>query len=155
MKVYTLILLTIVATVQVSRADIPLKEAQRECMALNIYHEARGESQLGWLSVAFVTLNRVESSRYPDTVCSVVYQPYQFSWTIDALPDSVDWTDKQEVETWREVKVFVGGFVNSHSHIEDPTKGATHYHSKEVSPKWAKNWPVSRVVGQHIFYSGR
>ena len=53
------------------------------CLTLNVYHEARGEPFLGQVAVAEVTLNRVDDLRWPDTVCEVVYQPYQFSWTLE------------------------------------------------------------------------
>ena len=51
------------------------------CLALNIYHEARGEPIEGQRAVASVTLNRTLDPRWPSTVCGVVYDPQQFSWT--------------------------------------------------------------------------
>ena len=56
-----------------------------DCMTANIYHEARGESIKGQYAVAHVTMNRVHHEQFPDTVCEVVFQPKQFSWshTID------------------------------------------------------------------------
>ena len=51
------------------------------CLAMNIYHEARGEPVKGKLAVAAVTMNRVKAKYYPDTVCEVVWQRKQFSWT--------------------------------------------------------------------------
>ena len=56
-------------------------ENQLECMALNIYHEARGEEPLGQVAVAQVVMNRVQHDWFPDTICDVVYQGSQFSWT--------------------------------------------------------------------------
>lgn len=50
------------------------------CLSSVIHHEARGESFEGQVAVASVVLNRVESSRFPNTVCGVVKQPKQFSW---------------------------------------------------------------------------
>ena len=38
------------------------------CMALNIYHEARNQSIVGQVAVAEVVMNRVEDSRFPDTI---------------------------------------------------------------------------------------
>jgi N-acetylmuramoyl-L-alanine amidase len=49
------------------------------CMVQNVYHGSRGESVLGQTAVAHVTLNRVKSPAYPDTVCGVVWQKGQFS----------------------------------------------------------------------------
>ncbi|HIE75488.1 MAG TPA: cell wall hydrolase, partial [Gammaproteobacteria bacterium] len=65
-------------TQQQSHAYVSLEVG---CLALNIYHEARGESHDGQVAVAAVTLNRMQSASYPDTVCGVVWQPHQFSWT--------------------------------------------------------------------------
>ena len=48
--------------------------AELDCLALNIYHEARGETYQGKVAVANVTLNRVAHSKYPDSVCGVVRQ---------------------------------------------------------------------------------
>ena len=50
------------------------------CLQLAIYHEARGEPELGQIAVAQVILNRVSSEPFPDTPCGVVYQPRQFSF---------------------------------------------------------------------------
>ena len=54
---------------------------QIRCMAQNIYFEARAESMLGKTAVGWVTMNRVNDSRWPDTVCKVVHQgPHRESW---------------------------------------------------------------------------
>ena len=75
------------------------------CLAMNIYHEARGESETGRLAVANVTMNRVNHYKYPDTICGVVQQGIhytnwkgnlmpkrhkcQFSWYCDGKADTV------------------------------------------------------------------
>lgn len=59
----------------------------RIALACNIYWEARTESVEGMLAVVAVTLNRVASPRYPDTVADVVWQSRQFSWTHDGKVD--------------------------------------------------------------------
>ena len=41
----------------------------RKCLTENIYFEARGQGQAGWLAVAQVTQNRVDDKRFPNTVC--------------------------------------------------------------------------------------
>ena len=65
-----------------------------DCLALNIYWEARSESRLGQMAVAAVTLNRVAAPAFPDTVCEVVFQGEergrhlcQFSWRCDGRSD--------------------------------------------------------------------
>lgn len=54
-----------------------------KCLADNVYHEARGESLEGRYAVIFATLERVLHKRFPKTICGVVHQPWQFSWTKD------------------------------------------------------------------------
>ena len=78
-----LLMLFIVITVQAKQID----EKQLKCLALNIYHEARSEPPVGRYAVAWVTLNRVEHEKFRDTICKVVYQPGQFSWTEDGKSD--------------------------------------------------------------------
>jgi spore germination cell wall hydrolase CwlJ-like protein len=51
------------------------------CLAKAIYFEARGEPKEGMVEVANVVLNRVKSGKFPSSICGVVYQPKQFSWT--------------------------------------------------------------------------
>ena len=43
------------------------------CLSKNIYYEARDQSREGQYAVAMVTLNRVYSDLFPNTVCEVVY----------------------------------------------------------------------------------
>ena len=47
------------------------------CLALNVFHEARGEFIPGQYAVALVTLNRAEHD--PAKVCDVVFKRHQFS----------------------------------------------------------------------------
>jgi len=54
-----------------------------KCLADNIYFEARNESVKGQVAVASVTKNRVKSKHYPNTICKVVWEHRQFSWTLD------------------------------------------------------------------------
>lgn len=63
------------------RKDFP--ENELRCLTDNVYHEARGEGAQGQYAVMFSTLGRVLDKRYPKSICSVVHQPMQFSWTAD------------------------------------------------------------------------
>jgi len=52
------------------------------CLVENVYHEARGEPDIGKQAVAYVVLNRVSRPDYPNTICNVVKQgPIRESWT--------------------------------------------------------------------------
>ena len=44
--------------------SIEAKQNEIECLAQNIYHEARSESTAGRMAVALVTLNRVKDERF-------------------------------------------------------------------------------------------
>lgn len=110
------------------------------CMAMAVYHEARGEPLAGQVAVAHVVLNRVASDRYPNDVCEVVTQPYQFSF---------DWNAPREVEAWYRAvtvaeRVMAGDTV-------DPTGGALHYHRDDIQVSWTAG-KRGRVIGRHIFW---
>ena len=123
----------------------PDASAELHCLALNIYHEARGENLAGRFAVAAVTMNRVRSPRFPSTVCDVVWQPAQFSWTGDGRSDR-----PYEADAWiaaMEVAIRV------HWHEEPSNVGeATFYHHVAISPYWARAKRVVARVGKHVFY---
>lgn len=116
------------------------------CLALNVYHEARGESIKGQEAVAQVTLNRVESHRYPDNICDVVEQRKQFSWTHDSVPD---WP--KDKEAW-ETALRVAQRASEGVYSVD-LDGSLHYHAKRVRPHWARGKKPVATIGNHIFYN--
>lgn len=131
-------------------------EYQKElhCLAMNVYHEARGEPIEGQLAVALVTMNRVRHERYPDSVCRVVWQPRQFSWTRDGRSDRP--TDEQAWRKAQEIAAFVfHRYEKLHATTNgalDVTKGAIYYFApKKVNPHWARYKVVTREIGGHVF----
>ena len=113
------------------------------CMAKNIYYEAGGESLIGKLAVAKVTLNRVASPRFPETVCGVVYQKYQFSWTLNHKRKI------RNLAAWQEsLNLARDAMYNGLPELE--SFEALYFHNKQVNPKWG----LKRVatIGNHIFY---
>lgn len=118
-----------------------------ECLAKNIYFEARGEPFEGQLAVAFVTLNRVESPAFPGTICKVVWAPGAFSWTRDNLPNNPE--DKR---AYKKIYELSKHFYLSPDYA-DPTQGAMYYHAKSVSPCWLPDAIKLIDIGRHIFYS--
>ena len=66
-------------------AGAPLTD-EANCIAVAVYHEARGESLEGQLAVAKVIMNRAASGKYPTSWCGVVKQPWQFSFVNRARP---------------------------------------------------------------------
>ena len=56
-------------------------DRSNKCLAMNMYHEARNQGTAGVLAVSAVVFNRVNDSRFPNTVCGVVEQgPTRASW---------------------------------------------------------------------------
>ena len=104
------------------------------CLALNVYHEARGESTTGQLAVAHVTLNRARSPRWPSDPCAVVTERRggvcQFAWVCKGR---------------RATPALKGD-------RPDPTGGATHFlRADHALPDWAKRLRQSAVIGAHRF----
>ena len=130
------------------------------CMAFNIYHEANNQSMLGQIAVGQVVMNRVEDSRFPDTVCEVVKQAVtykgtekpvlhkcQFSWYCDGKKDEPNYDTKSWSKALKYAVVVLGGDITL-----DFTDGATHYHATYVRPAWAKTKTRTTRIDRHIFY---
>jgi N-acetylmuramoyl-L-alanine amidase len=113
------------------------------CLALAVYHEARGENLDGQLAVAEVVINRVQDNGFPNNVCAVVMQKNQFSFYWDGKSDKP--RDKTAFATAVNIaQDALDGKVLGH--------GATFYHATYVRPYWADLFePIGRV-GKHIFY---
>jgi len=134
-------------------------EEQRQCIALNIYHESRSESLLAQRAVAYVTLNRVQSERYPETPCEVIYQARlddngnpirnqcQFSWFCDGRSDEVS-----NQEAWAIAERMATEVMREYGRAFDPTEGATMYHATYVNPYWADDYDRTVQIDSHIFY---
>lgn len=128
------------------------------CLAENIYHEARGEGRVGMIAVGYVTLNRVERSEFPNSICSVVKQgryrngipkrhQCQFTWWCDGNPDTV----KKGTKEWQQSLALAVELF--HHKGTDPTHGATHYFNYNiVSPRWQYELSKTTVIRNHIFY---
>lgn len=123
-----------------------------DCLARNVYFEARGEPQTGQFAVAAVTLNRVMHPGFPDSICDVVMQGAdlgrnrcQFSWVCDrqnARP-----TDLGAWERARQV-AFATLFLDE----PDPTDGALYFHTSRVRPSWSRTMMKVGRIGGHLFY---
>jgi N-acetylmuramoyl-L-alanine amidase len=149
---YLLLLLAASATQAFAAQQNPARETR--CLALNIYFEARGEPAAGQLAVALVTMNRVRHKRYPNTVCGVVWQPRQFSWTHDGKSDRP--TDRH---AWRQARAIADFVYHKFWRLSararralDVTHGALHYYAPQLAnPYWAKLKVVTREIGGHVF----
>lgn len=113
------------------------------CMALNIYNEARGEPIEGQYAVADVTLQRVKDNRWEDTVCGVVYEDYQFSWTLSKF------TVREGAALDLAIKIAEDTLSVDY---KVKFKCADHYYNpSKVNPYWAKHMKVEAIIGNHKF----
>jgi len=123
----------------------PGGDAQWQCLRTALYFEARGESLKGQFAVAEVILNRVDSPAYPKSVCSVVQQGCQFSFTCDGRSEAMG--ERQAADrAGRIARVMLDGAPRA------LTQGATHFHTVNVKPGWARQFPRTAAIGQHLFY---
>jgi len=117
------------------------------CLAKNIYHEASVESRLGKYAVAQVTLNRVRSNQYPNTVCDVVMDPWQFSW---ANKKSIRWTHPKG-PLWEKSKQVAENVILRGKRVMG-LEDALFYHADYVRPRWRDvNYKIAQI-DSHIFY---
>jgi len=128
-------------------------EKSLDCLAMNVYREAGHESFEGKVAVAQVTLNRVNSNKFPRDVCAVVYQKTrftervicQFSWYCEnPAIRNIKHTEafKESMEAAK--MVYLEGF-----RLPSLTE-ALYYHADYVNPQWKKS-KVAKI-GRHIFY---
>jgi spore germination cell wall hydrolase CwlJ-like protein len=128
-------------------------QQQVDCLAKNIYHEAKSEPREGQVAVALVTLNRLASGNYASDVCGVVNQKTngvcQFSWVCQPFIATKSLTSNTNslYNDIRNVAVYV---IMNYDNIHDVTKGATYYHADYVNPQWGL--PKTTQIGRHIFY---
>jgi len=125
------------------------------CLAMNIYHEARGEPLKGKYAVAAVSLNRAAARRFPSEVCDVVYQRnysrrYKryisaFSWTNDKITDV-----PENSSSWLEAVKIAKQVYNRE--VVSEVGNALFFHADYVTPKWAKEKKRIVKIGRHIFY---
>lgn len=118
------------------------------CLAMNIYHEARSEGLRAQLAVAQVTMNRVAHASYPASVCDVVWQSGQFSWTEDGKSDTPRDERAWAVAQW----VARMTLTDDADELRVVGKDVTHYHADYVQPYWSKIYTLTDKIGRHIFY---
>ena len=130
------------------------RQADLMCLARNIYHESRGEPIAGQYAVAEVTLNRVDSRHFPDTVCEVVYEK-RFDSGRNRLVGAFSWTEFDSVSKptgieWRRARRAAETIYDKQ---HEPTiAGALFYHADSIEPRWAKTKIRIAKIGSHIFY---
>jgi len=126
--------------------------AQWQCLAEALYFEARGETIKGQFAVAEVIMNRVESARFPDSICGVINQgtgrkyACQFTYTCDGIPERI-----HEPRAWDRVGKVARAIIDGTAPM-NLTDGATHYHTTAVRPRWSRTYTKTASIGVHLFY---
>ncbi len=106
-----------------------------------VYGEARGESYTGKVAVAAVILNRVKSSKFPNSISGVIYQQGAFTCVADGQIN-LGTND----ECTRAAQDAMNGW--------DPTGGAIYYFNPATATsKWIWSRPQLVTIGKHIFCS--
>ena len=108
-------------------------------LARAIYGEARGEPYVGQVAVGAVILNRVKSSKFPNTIAGVIYQSGAFDAVSDGqinlTPDSTAKKAAQDA---------LNGW--------DPSYGAIYYFNPSTATnKWIWSRPMTVTIGKHRF----
>lgn len=133
-----------------------LTVSEKECLALNLYHEARGEPVRGQEAVVYVVLNRAmsESRKYAKSnhLCDIVKAPAAFSWYTGGQMKPA--TNQSAYATAMEVVEHV---INTYSYKNSPVGDATHYVNKKKATakyKWWKSDKMEKLrsVGSHTFF---
>lgn len=134
-----------------------VKPSEIECLARNIYHESRGEPELGMIAVGLVTINRLNDSQFPSTICGVVYQSHnpangdkvcQFSWVCN-----LDEISKPVGQAWS-ASVDIAKMLLNGGHIDhaDLVSGAKYFHASSIRPVWVRKFTRVTEIGNHVFY---
>jgi spore germination cell wall hydrolase CwlJ-like protein len=126
---------------------VNITQRERECLTKNIFHEAGVEPFEGKIAVAQVTFNRLNSGRWGNDICSVVYAKKQFSWTLSQKKVN----ENPKGKLWRDSVAAKDAFLSG-LRVKNLEK-SKHYHTDYIKkPYWSKEKSVAARVGQHIFY---
>lgn len=123
-------------------------KTQIQCIADNIYYEARGEPKQGKYAVGHVVMNRVKDKRFPNTPCGVIKQRAkgicQFSWVCRGQGKKNSTQHKEALEIAEEIY---------YGKAQDNTGGSKFFHARRVKPGWG--FSITKIIGNHVFYRGR
>lgn len=114
------------------------------CLALVMYHEARGEPTRGEMQVGHVVMARVKDKRYPDNVCDVVFQDSQFEF-VEVLNDYTPYDRRSWRKSYALAKLIYNGVVVDNIN-------ANHYHNMTIKPEWTNEMEMVLAYNEHVFY---
>ena len=150
------------ASIEAARVEVAQREAARaqrrenelQCLAQNIYFEARGEPLTGQYAVAEVTLNRTQAPNFPHTICAVVHE-MRWDPNLQRMTADFSWTElgalsADDGPAWKRAMDVASA---AYDDLHDPVvPGALFYHATSVRPAWAKTRTAIAKIGNHVFY---
>lgn len=120
-----------------------ISKQQLECLSKAAYFESKGESDAGMLAVIHTTLNRVKDARFPNTICGVVHQKSQFSWT------KYNPKIKEKEQYERAKRLSQEAVAGKH---KDNTKGALYFVHVKINRNWLEKLTYTCTIGNHKFF---
>ncbi|HEO0817091.1 TPA: cell wall hydrolase [Acinetobacter baumannii] len=125
------------------------------CLALNIYHEGRGETELGKKIIAQTVMNR--AGHNDANVCREVMKPYQYSWTNRLVAGRQLKTKgkPQEKDSWETCQTIAKQALNGKLDLPKKYRNATHFHTPRVQPNWTSRMVRLGQVDGHIYYQAK
>ena len=121
------------------------------CLSEAIYYEAGSEHPMGKIAVGNVIINRTNSNVFPNTICSVVSQPKQFSYrdTKRYLSGKVHKDEYDEIFD----SVTIAYSMLKYG-MDDLTNGSKYYLNQSISKNqsWTRRLQQTVKIGQHTFF---
>ena len=121
-------------------------QSSKQCLICNCYHETRGEDFQGKVAVAKTVLSRVGQPGFKKTVCEVVYQNSQFSWTFDKISNNMSLKNSIDTDSYNECKEAV-----KVAEREGGNGLLYFYNPSTARPLWAKKMKDCGKAGEHKF----
>lgn len=139
--IFSVIIVKQLFTSEVEAASNASSTSDVQLIARAINGEARGEPYEGQVAVGAVILNRVESSKFPNTIAGVIYEPGAFTAVADGQINVAIEEGSTVVKAARDA---LNGW--------DPTGGAIYYFNPNTATNsWIWSRPLIKTIGKHRF----
>lgn len=144
---YGIILILTITTMFITKQESKVEAASGsntsdiQLLARAINGEARGEPYEGQVAVGAVILNRVKSSKFPNTIAGVIYEPGAFTAVSDG---QINHPIDEESTVYKAARDAMNGW--------DPTNGCIYYFNPNTATNgWIWSRPLVKVIGKHRF----
>ena len=117
-----------------------------DCLTANIYYEGRGEPLVGQVFIGYVTLNRVEHKKWPNSICKVIKQKNQFSWYIS------DNVFPKEEDAWLESKSLANALLKDNVKVINNKSLFFNNPKTSKSKNFFKKLEILNTINNHRFY---